>query len=75
MWIVRDFSSSKEFFGGSWVFGHILAKGSNVHKVFRNFLKLLAKKDEPRLLRWILPLFKYNLSTLLLSIKEKSLLI
>ena len=73
LWILRDFRPSKEFIGCSWIFGHISDKGSDVHKAFTNFLKLLAKKDEPRLFRWSLPLFKHDLSILLLWIKGKHL--
>ena len=72
LWILRDVSPSKEFIGCSWIFGHILGKGSDVHKAFTNFLKLLARKDEPRLFRWSLPLFKHDLSILLLSIKVQN---
>ena len=75
LWILRDFRPSKEFTGCSWIFGQILDKVSDVHTAFTNFLKLLAKKDEPRLFRWSLPLFKHDLSILLLSLRDKPLLI
>ena len=51
LWILIDFRPSKEFTGCSWIFGHILDEGSDVYKALTNFLKLLAKKDEPRLFR------------------------
>ena len=75
LWILRDFRPSKEFIGCSWIFGHILDKGSDVHKAFTNFLKLLTKKEESRLFRWSLRLFKHNLSIFLLSIKDKPSLV
>ena len=74
-WILRDFNPSNEIFGCLWVFWHTLAKGSDFHKDPTNFLKLFAKYDEPRLFRWSLPLFKHVLSMLLLSMKDKPLLL
>ena len=75
LWFLRDFNPSNEIFGCLWVFWHTLTKGSDFHKDPTNFLKLFAKYDEPRLFRWSLPLFKHDLSMLLLSIKDKPLLL
>ena len=52
---------------------HTLAKGSDFHKEPTNSLKLFAKYDEPLLFRRSFPLFKHDLSMLLLSMKNKSL--
>ena len=75
LWVLREFNPSNEIFGCLWVFWHTLAKGSDFHKDSTNFLKLFAKYDEPRLFRWSLPLFKHVLSMLLLSMKDKPLLL
>ena len=75
LWFLRDFNPSNEIFGCLWVFWHTLAKGSDFHKDPTNFLKLFAKYDKPRLFRWSLPLFKHDLSMLLLSMKDKPLLL
>ena len=71
LWIPRDFNPSNETFGCLWVFWHTLSKGSGIHKEPTIFLKFFAKYNEPCLFRWSLPLFKHDLSLLLLSMKGK----
>ena len=71
----KKFYPSNETFACLWVFWHTLAKGADFHKEPTIFWKLFAKYDEHRLFRWSLPLFKRNLSMLLLSVKDKPLLL
>ena len=73
--VLKYFNPSNEIFGCLWLFWHTLAKGSDFHKDPTNFLKLFVKYDELRLFRWSLPLFKNDLSMLLLSMKDKPLLL
>ena len=75
LWVLRDFNPSNEIFVCLWVFWHTLAKGSDFQKDLTKFLKLFAKHEELRLFRWSLPLFKHDLSMLLLSMKDKPLLL
>ena len=73
--VLKYFNPSNEIFGCLWLFWHTLAKGSDFHKDPTNFLKLFVKYDELRLFRWSLPLFKNDVSMLLLSMKDKPLLL